>query len=210
MQSEEQQLIERLFSRLQQAGHQAGPRDAAAETLIQQQLRQQPDAPYYMTQALLVQEAAMKKLTTRISELENSLKQAAQPQHGGFLSSLFGDSQPTQTPPGGQATNSAPAPAYPAQAPAMPRGTSFLGGALQTAVGVAGGMAMAEMLTQLFHSSQPQEIVKIINAPSTSELQDNDNDTFLPQDTGFSQDYTDNNVGSDGSDDDFSNDDNFI
>ncbi len=61
MQSQEQQLIESLFSRLKQAESQSGPRDAGAEQLINQHLQSQPGAPYYMAQAILIQEAAMKK-----------------------------------------------------------------------------------------------------------------------------------------------------
>lgn len=60
MQNEEQQLIESLFSRLKQAESQSGPRDAGAEQLIKQHLQNQPGAPYYMSQAILIQEAALK------------------------------------------------------------------------------------------------------------------------------------------------------
>lgn len=60
MQREEQQLIEGLFSRLKQAESQTVARDAAAEQLINQHLQAQPGAPYYMAQAILIQEAALK------------------------------------------------------------------------------------------------------------------------------------------------------
>lgn len=93
MQNEEQQLIDSLFTRLKQAESQSGPRDSAAEKLIQQQVQQQPGAPYYMAQALLIQEAAMKQLNARVTQLESELTQARQqPQQssGGFLSGLFG------------------------------------------------------------------------------------------------------------------------
>jgi hypothetical protein len=49
------------------------------------------------------------------------------------------------------------------QAPAAPMGSGFLGGALKTAAGVAGGVMLAEGISSLFHhNSQPQEIVEII------------------------------------------------
>ena len=54
MQSEEQRLIEGLFSRLQQAESNTAPRDAEAERLIQSCVSKQPSAPYYMAQAILV------------------------------------------------------------------------------------------------------------------------------------------------------------
>ncbi|ORM73158.1 ABC transporter substrate-binding protein [Pantoea wallisii] len=182
MQSQEQQLIESLFSRLKQAETQSGPRDAGAEQLIKQFLQSQPGAPYYMAQAILIQEAAMKKLNAQVSDLESRLAQAQQqaPQQssGGFLSSLFGSGSRQQQP----AWNSAPQ--QPQQAPPQPqyaappaRGTGFLGGALQTAVGVAGGVVMADMLTSMFHHSQPEEIVNIINEPALPQV-DNNLDTF--------------------------------
>ncbi|HAB25019.1 MAG TPA: DUF2076 domain-containing protein [Pantoea sp.] len=230
MYSQEHQLIEGLFSRLKQAESQTGPRDAAAEQLIKEHLQQQPGAPYYMAQAILIQEAAMKKLNDRITELENRLaQQQQQPQQqssGGFLSSLFGGGSRQQAPaqqPQQQAWNNAPQqPQQPQQynnAPAAPaRGTGFLGGALQTAVGVAGGVVMADMLTSLFHHSQPEEIVNIINEPDTPLPQVDDNlDTFnsggsgfLDQNNGWDNNYADNNDFNDlgnGSFDGFNDDD---
>ncbi|MDF2786244.1 MAG: transporter substrate-binding protein [Pantoea eucrina] len=182
MQNQEQQLIENLFSRLKQAGEQSGPRDAGAEQLIRQHLQNQPDAPYYMAQAILIQEAALKKLNARITELENMQAQQQAPQQsGGFLSGLFGSGsrpQPQQQQQQQSGWNNA-APQQPA-APA--RGTGFLGGALQTAVGVAGGVVMADMLTSLFHHSQPEEIVNIINEPALPQVDDN-LDTFNGNDS---------------------------
>ncbi|WP_049269318.1 DUF2076 domain-containing protein, partial [Pseudomonas aeruginosa] len=50
----------------------------------------------------------------------------------------------------------------PAAAAAPSRASGFLGGALQTAAGVAGGMLVADLLTGMFRHSQPQEIVEVI------------------------------------------------
>lgn len=231
MQNQEQQLIESLFSRLKQAETQSGPRDAAAEKLIQQQLQAQPGAPYYMAQSILIQEAALKQLNNRVSELEARLAQSQQPQQssGGFLSNLFGggnqrQQQPAQ--PQQPAWNSAPPQQQPAYAPpqqaAAPSATrGFLGGALQTAVGVAGGVVMADMLTSMFHHSQPEEIVNIINEPAMpQESFDNNLDTFngndgqfASQDAGFQQDNGNDfgGFGTDGFDnDDFGDDDSFL
>jgi hypothetical protein len=192
MQSEEQQLIENLFSRLKQAETQSGPRDAGAEQLIKQHLQNQPGAPYYMSQAILIQEAALKKLNAQVTDLENRLAQAQQQQapqqsSGGFLSSLFGGgSRPAaqQQPAWGNPPPQqqyAPPPQQQYAAPAA-RGTGFLGGALQTAVGVAGGVVMADMLTSMFHHSQPEEIVNIINEPALPQV-DNSLDTFNGNDS---------------------------
>lgn len=194
MQSEEQQLIENLFSRLKQAETQSGPRDAGAEQLIKQHLQNQPGAPYYMSQAILIQEAALKKLNAQVTDLENRLAQAQQQQapqqsSGGFLSSLFGggsrpaaQQQPAWgNPPPQPQQQYAPPPQQQYAAP-VARGTGFLGGALQTAVGVAGGVVMADMLTSMFHHSQPEEIVNIINEPALPQV-DNSLDTFNGNDS---------------------------
>lgn len=194
MQSEEQQLIENLFSRLKQAETQSGPRDAGAEQLIKQHLQNQPGAPYYMSQAILIQEAALKKLNAQVTDLENLLAQAQQQQapqqsSGGFLSSLFGggsrpaaQQQPAWGNPPPQPQQQYAPPPQQQYAPPAARGTGFLGGALQTAVGVAGGVVMADMLTSMFHHSQPEEIVNIINEPALPQV-DNSLDTFNGNDS---------------------------
>jgi len=174
MQNEEQRLIEGLFQRLKQAEQQSGARDSQADHMIAEFVRQQPSAPYYMAQSILIQEAALKRLHAQIQDLQNevaSLKNSQQSGGGGsFLSSLFGggksqpqqpannwNSAPQQQPPQQQA---APTYAQPAA-----RSGGFMAGALQTAAGVAGGVVLADMLTSMFHRSQPQEIVNIIEQP---------------------------------------------
>ncbi|ARU93216.1 DUF2076 domain-containing protein [Tatumella citrea] len=225
MQSEEQKLIDGLFSRLQQAESQTGPRDPAAEQLIKSHLQNQPAAAYYMSQALIIQEAAMKKLNDRVSELETRIQQQQQQQpqqsSGGFLAGLFGggNSQPRQPEPqqssawgNQQQPQQAPSqqPTYNAP-PAAARGTGFLGGALQTAAGVAGGVVLADMLTSMFHHSQPEEIVNIINETPTQTPDFNQNlDTFNYGDNGLPADdnrWDDNNNG--GGFDSFFGDNNF-
>ena len=234
MQNEEQQLIDNLFSRLKQAETQSGPRDAGAEQLIKQHLQSQPGAPYYMSQAILIQEAALKKLNAQVADLENRLAQAQQQQQapqqssGGFLSSLFGggsrQSAPQQQQPVWNSAPQQPQQQYaqpPQQQYAAPpaRGTGFLGGALQTAVGVAGGVVMADMLTSMFHHSQPEEIVNIINEPALPQV-DNSLDTFNGNDSNnaFLNDnaswdnnsFADNNDFSDFGGGDYDDDDSFV
>ncbi|WHP80944.1 DUF2076 domain-containing protein [Edwardsiella anguillarum] len=201
MQTEEQRIIEGLFSRLQQAEAGSGPRDADAQRLIQACLTKQPAAPYYMAQAMLIQEAALKRLNQQVEQLQQQISQLqSQPRSsGGFLAGLFGggsqsgdapaSAAPTaaRTPLGSQpipgAANYAqpgygqPAPSYGQQPTAAPsRAGSFLGGALQTAAGVAGGMVMANMLTGLFHQSRPEEIVNIIEDTPAPEATNSDVD----------------------------------
>ncbi|WP_198919408.1 DUF2076 domain-containing protein [Pseudomonas chlororaphis] len=211
MNSEEQTLIDGLFSRLQQAEKDSAPRDAQAETRIKEHLARQPAAGYFMTQAILVQEAAIKsldeqnkQLTQQVQQLQAELQQArsqaaapAPSSGGGFLSSIFGggsrDPQPAPTPSApassgggwreparpafspqpqqnfGAPQQNYPQQSYPQQNYAAPQqapaaaGSSFLGGALKTAAGVAGGVMLAQGLSSLFHGNQqPQEIVEVI------------------------------------------------
>lgn len=114
MNSEEQTLIDGLFTRLQQAEAGSAPRDALAQARINEHLARQPAASYYMTQALLVQEAALKQLDQQNKQLQAELAQAratpaAAPTGGSFLSGLFGG--------GDRAPAAAPA-ASPLRAPA--------------------------------------------------------------------------------------------
>ncbi|SEI08836.1 DUF2076 domain-containing protein [Pseudomonas asplenii] len=201
MNSEEQTLIDGLFSRLQQAEKDSAPRDALAEARIKEHLTRQPAAPYYMTQSILVQEHAIKsldeqnkQLQAQVQQLQAELQQARSQgsapaaSSGGFLSSLFGGGNREQAPapapsssgsgwrePARPAFNAPPQQNYnsqpnyaPQQAPAAaPIGSGFLGGALKTAAGVAGGVMLAEGISSLFHhNQQPSQVIEEIIEPS--------------------------------------------
>ena len=183
MNSEEQTLIDGLFSRLQQAEAGSAPRDAQAQARINEHLARQPAATYYMTQAILVQEAALKQLDQQNRQLQAELAQAKAtpapaPSGGSFLSGLFGggDRAPAAAPSapsstGGWRDGPAAAPAAaPQPAPATAAsGSGFLGGALKTAAGVAGGVMLAEGISSLFsHHQQPQVIEEIIEQPTSA------------------------------------------
>lgn len=222
MQYDEQQLINGLFQRLKQAEQQNGQRDAQAERQIAELVKQQPAAPYYMAQSMLIQEAALKRLQARVQELENQLaqQQSQQPSGGGsFLSGLFGGNrnQPAQPAQnwGAPPVQQQQPQQYASPAPTASRGSGFMAGALQTAAGVAGGVVIADMLTSMFHHSQPQEIVNIIEEPAAAATDVTQNDAFNnASDTQFLDnsdpyqadsvsDYQNDDFGSD----DFSNDD---
>lgn len=216
MQYDEQQLINGLFQRLKQAEQQNGQRDAQAERQIAELVKQQPAAPYYMAQSMLIQEAALKRLQARVQELENQLaqQQSQQPSGGGsFLSGLFGGNknQPVQPAQnwGAPPVQQQP-PQYASPAPTASRGSGFMAGALQTAAGVAGGVVIADMLTSMFHHSQPQEIVNIIEEPAAAASDVTQNDAFNnASDTQFldnSDPYQADSV-SDYQNDDFGSDD---
>ena len=255
MNSEEQTLIDGLFSRLQQAETDSAPRDAQAEARIKEHMTRQPAAGYYMTQSILVQEHALKTLDAQnkqqaqqIQQLQDELQRArsAQPAAsggGGFLSSIFGgsgsrDSQPAQSAPassgGGwreparpsfgqpapQQNYGAPQQNYqqPQQAPAAPIGSGFLGGAMKTAAGVAGGVLLAEGISSLFNhnSQQPQVVEEIIReepAPASDNGNwGNDDPKFAGNDSWGNDNASDSFVDSDYSDDSssFGDDDSFV
>ncbi|WP_430317925.1 DUF2076 domain-containing protein [Pseudomonas nitroreducens] len=220
MNSEEQSLIDGLFTRLRDAESQTAPRDADAEAQINRHLVQQPAAPYYMAQAMLIQEAAIKRLDQRVKELEaqQARAQEQRPSSGGFLAGLFGGgqsqeqrpAQPQQRPDGwGQTRFSQPGgnaayannpaagnpndfrPAQPAQA--APQGGGFMRGALQTAAGVAGGVMVADLLTSMFHHNQPQEIVEVIQEQPVQ-----------PEPSSFDDSRTDDSFGGGDADSNFS------
>ncbi|WP_336332863.1 DUF2076 domain-containing protein [Pseudomonas putida] len=196
MNTEEQTLIDGLFGRIKQAEDPSQPRDAQAQACIEEHVRQQPAAPYYMAQAILVQEAAIKRLDEQNKQLQAELQQAraqaeaaragnSAPSNGGggFLSSIFGSGGRSAAPAvqsqrpaapvasaGGWREPSAPGFSQPqaqqpgfGAAPARGGASSFLGGAMQTAAGVAGGVLLAQGISSLFnHHSQPEEVVEVI------------------------------------------------
>ena len=241
MNSEEQTLIDGLFSRLQQAETDSAPRDAQAEARIKEHMARQPAVGYYMTQSILVQEHALQSLDAQnkqqaqqIQQLQDELQRAKATQPaptsgGGFLSSIFGggsrEPQPAPSNSGGGWREPArpafgqPAPQQnyqPPQAPvAAPAGSGFLGGAMKTAAGVAGGVLLAEGISSLFHhNQQPQVVEEIIEQPapaSDSGNWGNDDQKFAGNDS-WGSNNADSFADSDYSDDSssFGDDDSFV
>ncbi len=81
----------------------------------------EPSAPYYLAQAVIVQEKGLEAAAASIEELEQRLRRAeagaAAPQQdegGGFLSSIFGSPEAPRQP-------QAPRPHHPAMASAPPQ-----------------------------------------------------------------------------------------
>ena len=143
------------------------PIDRDADALIAQLFQQYPDARYRITQTALVQEAAFAEAQNQIRRLQWELEQTRHavqnqpqqsPQQKGFFSSLFGAGQQQPQQPGyGQAfqpTSQPPQPQYPPNyQPGMFQrggGSGFLGSALTTAAGVAGGMFVGNALMNAF------------------------------------------------------------
>jgi hypothetical protein len=180
MNNQEREVISDIFRRLEQVAEQ--PRDPEAERFIADNLRRQPYAPYAMAQAIYVQEQALANLHDRVQQLEAEIEQLqSRAQSGGFLSGLFGGgsreperpmSGPFGRPPGIQQGQGSPwggQPGMGGQAgpwggqPGMGAGpfgapqrggSGFLGTALMTAAGVAGGMMLGNALASAFGGQQ--------------------------------------------------------
>lgn len=162
MTPEERNLVTELFDRL--AALEDAPRDREAERLVQDGLRQAPNAPYALVQTVLVQDEALKRADTRIRELEAQLGTGAEPpRQGGFLDnmrdSLWGrrdtpraGSVPSVRP-GGEPMGAPPSYRAEAQPMAPPSaGGSFLGTAAATAAGVIGGSLLMSSIRSMMGS----------------------------------------------------------
>jgi hypothetical protein len=156
MDHQDRQAIEQLFGKISQVERQSTPPDAQAADFIRAQINQQPNAPYYMAQTIVVQEQALSDAQGRIQRLEQEL--ASRPAGGGgILSSLFGGGQsrpqhrPThqahQQPMHGMPSHVAPGMGG---MPQQRGGGGFLAGAAQTAMGVAGGVVLGNMIAGAF------------------------------------------------------------
>jgi len=118
------------------------PVDREADALIADLFARHPEARYRITQTAFVQEAALIEAQNRIRQLEWEVQNAqAQQGSGGLLGGLFGGGRRAAPPP--------PQAYYP---PGYQRGmvgaggSGFLGSALTTAAGVAGGIMLGNML----------------------------------------------------------------
>lgn len=150
------------------------PIDREADALIAELMQRHPEARYRLTQMAFVQEHALAEAQNTIDRLQWELDQAraqpapaaspwgaaAQPEPRGLFGGLFGGRPaapptPYRQPQSGQAPYAAPPqPSYaPGYQPGMFQqggGSSFLGSALTTAAGVAGGMVVGNMLMNAF------------------------------------------------------------
>ncbi len=152
------------------------PVDPEADALIGQLMAKYPEARYRITQLAFVQEHALSAAQQRIAALQAQVQQAqsaaqqtpaapspwgagAQPQQApqpqqsrGFFGNLFGGGPSAQPHPAYQgAPQQQYAPQYaPPGGMFQPQGTGFLGGALRTAAGVAGGLVAGQALMNLF------------------------------------------------------------
>jgi uncharacterized protein len=143
---EDQGAIDDLFERLRNVEQNSAPRDRDAETLIAERLRQNPAAAYYMAQAIIVQEAALREQQARISELEEQ----GDRNRGGFLGGIFGQEEPRNRQP-----QPLPRQGETRRGPwdsGAQSGGGFLAGAAQTALGITGGILLGSAIAGMFNS----------------------------------------------------------
>lgn len=198
-----QTVIDELFQRLNHVEKHNTNRDRDAESLIEKHVVQQPSAPYYMAQTMIMQEATIKQLHSQVEALQTQLEQEKQKPSGGFFSRVFGGNQrrssntrranfDTRGPSFGSNQYGPQTGGYPPNyGGGYQRNNSFLGGALQTAAGVAGGMMLGNMMMDMFSGHRPEEIVNIINDDPTQSMGD-------PNDMMNQSDFMNNGMGSEG------------
>ena len=175
MNTEEKTMIIELSDRIGSTS--VSNKDPEAEKLIQERIASHKDATYVMTQALLVQQHALTNLQNKVQKLEQQLALQAQSSNRkkGFFGGLFGGGQSNyaeqqrrqQTGNPNYAGNVAPGPGGHQGGVGQPgynagfgqpmyggqrRESSFLGSAMSTAVGVAGGMALFSGIESLMGS----------------------------------------------------------
>jgi hypothetical protein len=158
MDENERRIIDDLFEKLGRVEKDAPPRDPEAEALIRRHLGSQPGAPYYMAQAIVIQEQALANAQARVQDLEQRL--AGRPAGSGFLSGLFGGGGETRRPERSAAGHPG---AY------RSSGGGFLAGAMQTALGVAGGVLIADAIASAF---APEEAAAAETPPEDAGSED--------------------------------------
>lgn len=195
MTPDEQRLIEDLFDRLSAQGRPT--KDRGADALIQNLMRTNPDAAYMLVQSAIVYQYQIADNERRIQDLEDQLA-SAEPQSGGgsFLGGLFGGGgrPPVQAPsargPVAPRAEARRAPAAAAASPwsqsgaagqSPPQRGSFLGSALATAAGVAGGMMVADSLRGMFGGAAG-DTASAGKADTTSAATDQNADNSAVQD----------------------------
>lgn len=126
MDTNDRAAISALFERLARVEAEGPARDPEAQAMIDEGIARHPGAAYFLAQTVLVQEQALKAAQARITALEAKAD-------SGFFSGWFPD---------------APAPQRPQRAQ-----SGFLAGAAQTALGVAGGVFLANALSEMMGQS---------------------------------------------------------
>jgi len=189
MNSQEKAQLEQFLQQLNST--QAGTKDAEANTLIAESIKQQPDASYLLVQRAMGLEMALQVAQKQMAEMQAQIDQANKP-NSGFLSGInsWGRAAPTQSAP----TNAMAA--KPAAGSAQPSawGSGMLGAIATTAVGVVAGSLLYQGIqsmmgqgansdagTALDHSNSPTE--------SGQQVAQNYDNSAVDYDSDFGDDF---------------------
>ncbi|MGF1727493.1 DUF2076 domain-containing protein [Photobacterium nomapromontoriensis] len=204
MTPQEKELIQNVANKLKQSPNKT--KDADAEQLITNEIGSQQDAVYKLTQAVLVQEMALKELKQKNEYLEQSAEYYKAESNRGTFSKMMGGSRP------------APQPPQPMQQP------SAFGSFMQTAASVAVGMVAGNMISNALFgnddhaadttaaadtSATDAPADATTDAPAADPTADtgaaddslasadtgDNGGSFLDNSSGFGSDYTDNTGG---------------
>lgn len=176
MEDKEKKLIKNLFSRLKDIELKNVKIDQEVNILIKDIIKKQCNAPYYMTQTILIQESAIQSLYNKINKLKKIIKDNKKEinfknKSNGFLSGLFNNKKKIQKDDLNTKdylnkdieNNNLNKCVYSSN-----NGNGgFLKNALQTAIGVAGGVVSANMLMNLFNNNKSSS--EIFNTENNSE-----------------------------------------
>lgn len=144
MDTNDRRLIDDLAQEISTA--QPVTKDPEAAQVIEARIGSQPDAVYLLTQAVLLQQDALRQAQAQIDQLQAQLAQQRQQQSrgGGLFSGLFGGGQ------GGFGQAPYGQPQYAPPSYAQRGSSSFLAQAASNAVGIAGGLFLFEGISDLF------------------------------------------------------------
>ena len=136
MTPQEQDLIQNVANKLKASPNK--PKDADADRLIAKEIASQEDIVYKLTQAVLVQEMALKNLKAQNEFLETQVSHYKTESERGAFSRMMGGAKPAP------------------MAPAPMQQPSAFGSFMQTAAGVAAGMVAGHLITEaLFGDEEP-------------------------------------------------------
>ncbi|MGS0727354.1 DUF2076 domain-containing protein, partial [Shewanella sp. 0m-11] len=97
MTPQEQELIQNVANKLKASPNK--PKDAEAESLIGQEIASQEDIVYKLTQAVIVQEMALKDMKSKNDFLESQVEHFRKESERGTLSRMMGGTNPAPVQP---------------------------------------------------------------------------------------------------------------
>ncbi|MCQ1059260.1 DUF2076 domain-containing protein [Photobacterium sp. ZSDE20] len=191
MTPQEKELIQNVANKLKQSPNKS--KDTDAESLINNEIGSQDDAIYKLTQAVLVQEMALKELKQKNEYLEKCVAHHKTEANRGTLSKMMGGNRP------------APQPPQPTHQP------SAFGSFMQTAASVAVGLVAGNMISNmLFNNDDPAAETMAATDPAAEDAATDDmlsentlansgakenSGSFLDDSSSFASDYTGNSGG---------------